>query len=74
MRRTLAGSEGSEGMKIDNIKPHVSCQPKHFPVSPEQYTSMLARSDVDKGCAFVLLASSVSEKVDRDRRVDRPCG
>ena len=33
---------------------------------------MLARSDVDKGCAFVLLASSVPEKVDRARRWERP--
>ena len=54
----LAGSEGSEGMKIDNIKPHVPFQPKHFPVGHEQHILMLARS-VDKGCAFVLLASSV---------------
>ena len=64
----LAGSEGSEGMKIDNIKPHVSFHPKHFSVGHEQHTSMLARSDVDKGCAFVLLASSVPEKVDRAGR------
>ena len=68
----LAGSEGSEGMKIDNIKPHVSFQPKHFSVGHEQHTSMLARSDVDKGCTFVLLASSVPEKVDRARRWKGP--
>ena len=42
----------------------MSFQPKHFPVRLEPHTSMLARSDVDKVCAFVLLASSVSEKVD----------
>ena len=70
----LAGLEGSEGMKIDNIKPHVSFQPKHFSVGHEQHTSMLARSDVHEGCAFVLLASSVSEKVDRARRWKGPMG
>ena len=33
---------------------------------------MLARSDVDKGCAFVLLASSVPEKVDGAKRWKGP--
>ena len=68
----LAGSEGSEGMKIDNIKPHVSFQPKHFSVGHELHTSTPARSDVDKGCVFVLLASSVPEKVDRAWRWKGP--
>ena len=65
-------SEGFEGMKIDNIKLRGSFQAKHFSVGHEQHTSMLARSDVDKGCAFVLLASSVPEKVDKSRRWKGP--